>query len=155
MHCLKRLLNHWLVTLLHSLWALESSWTGDETEMKVRTRDGFWGSVALAVFWAFVLAGKAVQSGREGGKNLPLFWAVLGGALLIFLWPAIRNFYEVWKISRSYRSRQTNPAEGSTLHSRHTSSDISHLPAAQAQGAGARPLAPPSRRLGWSRSGQS
>jgi hypothetical protein len=123
--------------------------------MKIRTRDGFWGSVALAVFFALMAAGRAVSSGRVDGPQWPLFWLVLGSSLLFILWPVVRNFYEVWRLSRSYRSRQTSQAEDSTLNSRRTSSDISHLPAAQDLGADARPLAPPSRRLGWRRSAQS
>ena len=124
-------------------------------EMKIRTQNGLWGSVALAVFCALIAAGRAVSSGRVDGPQWPLFWLVLGSSLLFILWPVVRNFYEVWRLSRSYQSHQTSQAVGSTLHSRRTSSDISHLPAAQDQGAAVRPLAPPLRRLGWSRSGQS
>jgi hypothetical protein len=123
--------------------------------MKIRTQNGFWGSIIFAVFCALIAAGRAVSSGRVDGPQWPLFWLVLGSSLLFILGPVVRNFYEVWRLSRSYRSGQTNQAEGSTLHSRRTLSDISQTPGAQAQDADARSLAQPSRRLGWNRSGQS
>ena len=74
--------------------------------MKIRTQNGFWGSVALAVFFALMAAGRAVSSGRVDGPQWPLFWLVLGSSLLFILWPVVRNFYEVWRISRSCGDRQ-------------------------------------------------
>ncbi len=58
--------------------------------MKIRTRSGFWGAVATALFFASWAALPAL--GDEHHRNIGLFFTILSFSLLIFMWPAIKYF---------------------------------------------------------------
>ena len=86
--------------------------------MKIRTQNGFWGAVGFAAVGAFWVG---IHAGGPGNRDLTPMLAVFAVALAIFLWPAARNLYEVWRASlplryTSWRGRVL-PAPGGATQS--------------------------------------
>lgn len=77
--------------------------------MRVRTRNGFWEFVRFAAVAGLFCGGLLAGHLHRSGITDTVMWQSMaaGGALffVLFLWPAARNLYEVWRASlRTYYS---------------------------------------------------
>jgi hypothetical protein len=117
--------------------------------MKIKTHNGFWGSVreaaVVAAVFSTLIAGK-VADFRHTYDISPALVAILALVLLaIFLWPAARNFYDVWLSLRRVSSQNPEAFRRG----------ISLPPSSLCPSAFDPARAAPSRRLGFSESARS
>ena len=76
--------------------------------MKIRTQNGFWGSIFLALFFAAWLAAAALARAHQGGVELGwrAFAIFCGVIFLFFIWPAIKNFIIVLHAATRHRKAE-------------------------------------------------
>jgi hypothetical protein len=64
--------------------------------MKISTQNGFWGAVGFAALGALWVG---IHAGGPGNRDFTPMLAAFAVALAIFLWPAAKNLYAVWRAS--------------------------------------------------------
>ena len=94
--------------------------------MKIRTQNGFWAAVVAALFSAFIFAGMGAS---PVGASPWSFALVFAACLMIFLWPAAKNLYAVWRASLRNRDPAASRSGNSLPSGAPNQSDASRLPA--------------------------